>query len=370
MKEFKGLYVHVPFCRSKCPYCDFYSLPSLKGAKGYLKLILEELNLLKPDFCQFPTVYFGGGTPSVMDGNFFEAILSKVGQFSEVTVELNPEDATAEKLRTLREIGVNRVSLGLQSLSQKHLKTLGRCQTLEENLKALETALKFFSNVSVDLIYGVPGQKPQEFIKELQKLLEFPVKHVSLYSLTVYEETPLGRAVRGGKVELPDEGTVEEIYLQAVALLSSAGFKHYEISNFALPGFESKHNLLYWKVENYLGVGPSAASLAGNLYWKNAPSLKNYGELLSKGRRPSTEEVEMTDWELLELKVAMGMRLTEGVELPENLLNRLTESEKINFLIEEGLIELNENRIRLKERGLLLENPVVAEVVGALREAR
>jgi len=366
MKEFKGLYVHTPFCRSKCPYCDFYS-EELKGERdSYLKLLLTEASLIEPHFSQFPTVYFGGGTPSLMEESFFEGVLSKVGQFSEVTVEFNPEDATVEKLKNLKEIGVNRISLGIQSLSDETLKRLGRRQRRKENLQALENTLKVFSNVSVDLIFGAPGQKPEELLREVEELLSYPIKHLSLYNLTVYRETPLGRLVEEGRVELPPEEEVEEAYLSACQLLTERGFNHYEISNFALPGFESKHNLLYWKVENYLGIGPSAASLLERRYWRNWASLKRYAELLKAGERPAEEVVELSQEELFELKLNMGLRLSEGVELPPKTAEKLRESGRISSLIEEGLVELEGNRIRLTKRGFLLENPLIAEIVRVL----
>ena len=368
---FNSLYVHVPFCREKCRYCDFYSGNFLELAPLYRKAVLRELALREPEFSQFPTVYFGGGTPSLMEPAFFESILSKVGQFSEVTVEFNPEDAKKGKLRELSLIGVNRISLGVQSFSEKTLKTLGRRQTPEDNLKALEAVCSVFSNVSVDFIYGAPGQTVESFLKDLETALSFPVKHISLYALTIYEETPLFKDYSEGKFRLPEEETVYEIYLEAVSYLEERGFRQYEISNFAVPGFESKHNLNYWKLENYSGLGPSAASFYVNRYWKNVSNLKAYIGKVERGELPTEEEEIFEVEELKKLKLIMGLRLVEGVNLKEIGLEEkfreaLEKSEIIKGLLGEGLIELENGRLRLGKKGFFVSNSVISQLINTL----
>ncbi len=370
-RPFNSLYVHVPFCREKCRYCDFYSGNFLELVPFYRKAVLRELALREPEFSQFPTVYFGGGTPSLMEPAFFESILSKVGQFSEVTVEFNPEDAEKGKLRELSLIGVNRISLGVQSFSEKILKTLGRRQKPEDNLKALEAVCSVFSNVSVDLIYGVSDQTVELFMKDLETALSFPVKHISLYALTVYEETPLFKDYLEGKFKLPEEETVYEAYSEAVSYLKKRGFRQYEISNFAVPGFESKHNVNYWKLENYLGLGSSAASFFVNRYWKNVSNLKEYIERTERGELPTEEEEIFEGEELKKLKLIMGLRLIEGVDLKEIGLEEkfreaLEKSEIVKGLLEEGLIELENGRLRLGKNGLFVSNSVISQLINAL----
>ena len=370
-KPFKSLYFHVPFCREKCSYCDFYSGKFPQLIIPYWKAVLREFSLREPELSQFPTVYFGGGTPSLMEPAFFESILSKVGQFSEVTVEFNPEDARKEKLKELSLIGVNRISLGVQSFSENTLKTLGRRQTPEENLKALEAVCSVFSNVSVDLIYGIPGQTAEDLLKDLETALSFPVKHISLYALTIYEETPLFKEYSEGKFKLPEEETVYEIYYRACSYLEKRGFRQYEISNFSVPGFESKHNLTYWKLENYLGLGPSAASFWVNKYWKNASNLKEYIGKVERGELPTQEEETFEGEELKKLKLIMGLRLVEGVNLKEIGLEEkfrkaLEESEVVKGLLEEGLIETEKDNLRLGRKGLFVSNSVISELVNAL----
>ena len=365
-KTVHSLYVHVPFCRKKCLYCDFYSTTLEKS--DYRSLILKELNLRNPSFSQFPTVYFGGGTPSLMAPDFFEAVLSKLAQFSEVTVEFNPEDASPEKLRALKEIGVNRISLGVQSLSERTLKALGREGKPRETLKALERALTYFSNVSVDLIFGAPYQSPESFFRELSTILSFPVKHVSLYALTLYRETPLWELAKRGKVELPEEERVRQMYYGSLEILKEHGFKQYEISNFALDGFFCRHNLSYWKLKNYLGLGPSGASFVDGEYFQNVSELKTYREKVERGELPTQTREKLTGLELIKTKLIMGLRLTEGVEIEGEVLEKLTKSEMFSVLVEEGFLELKMGRLKLKEKAYFVSNSVISQLLTSLED--
>jgi len=365
-KPFEALYVHVPFCKSKCPYCDFYSGIPPKKLQEYSKAVVTELSTLGPDLCPFPTVYFGGGTPSLMPVSFFEAVLSRVGQFSEVTVEFNPEEAESEKLAALKSLGVNRVSLGIQSFNEKTLKNLGRRSSPVENLKAVEEAAKVFPSVSVDLMYGVPHQGVEEFLKDLESVLKLPVQHVSLYALTLYEGTPLHGKFKRGELELPDEETVRMCYNRAVELLTDAGFVHYEVSNFAKPGFECKHNLHYWKLNNYLGLGPSAASFFEGTFRRNAPNLRSYLERALKGEPPEGEEERFEGLELQKLKLTVGLRLTEGVELNRDYLEKLKSSPLFKG-IEGEFVEVAGNRLKLTPKAYFVSNAVIAKVIEALQ---
>ena len=369
MEAVKSLYIHVPFCREKCIYCDFYSVEG--GEKDdYLKLVLKELGLNSPQFTQFPTVYFGGGTPSLMDASFFEGILSRIGQFSEVSIEVNPEDATSEKLTGYKEVGINRISLGIQSLNSKVLKTLKRRATVKENLKAIENSLKLFSNVSVDVIYGVPDQKEEELLKELETITSYPIKHISIYALTLYEGTLLLEKVKRGEVKLPKDEEVSELYYTAVEFLKDRGFHQYEISNFAIKGFESRHNLNYWRVENYLGLGPSAASFLQKTYRQNFKDIKRYREKVEKGELPTEIEEKYSQKELLELKLLMGLRLTEGIDLEElkirEAFEKLAKREPISSLLEEELLLYNRPVLRVGRKGLFTYNAVVGTLISSL----
>jgi oxygen-independent coproporphyrinogen-3 oxidase len=368
-----SLYVHVPFCRKKCPYCDFYSGNFFELKDDYKKAVFKELSIRAPEFSQFPTVYFGGGTPSLMEVSFFEVILSKLGQFSEVTVEVNPEDAKGDFLFSLLSVGVNRVSLGVQSFSDKFLKFLGRGQNREDNVRALEETLSLFPNVSADIIYGIPGQSIGEFLEDLEFLLKFPVKHVSLYALTIYEGTPFEELLNAGKFSLPEEDRVSQMYYEAIELLEDRGFKHYEISNFSVPGFESKHNLNYWRLKNYVGLGPSAASFEDGVYTKNVSDIEEYIGKIKEGVLPILEREEFRGRDLKEIRVIMGLRLTEGIDIgeigiEENLEKALRSSEVLKGLIDEGYLIYEFPKLKLGRKGYFTSNAVVSLLIKELWE--
>jgi oxygen-independent coproporphyrinogen-3 oxidase len=366
-----SLYVHVPFCKEKCIYCDFYSIPDFSLVPEYKKATFMELSLRAPEFVQFPTVYFGGGTPSSLEPDFFQSILSRIGQFSEVTAEINPEDANYDYLSALKEAGINRVSLGAQSFSDRVLERLGRRQKTADNIKAIETALSVFGNVSIDIIYGAPEQTIPELEKDLSTALSFPVKHISLYSLTVYEETPLYELTEKGIVKLPEDSALSEMYYFIRDFLIDKGFKHYEISNFTVPGFESKHNLNYWHLKNYMGIGPSAASYVDRKYWKIVSNLKAYIKKLNRNELPEEEIIIYSEEEERELRLIMGLRLINGVDLREiGLLEKFKEalekSQKLKLLIEEDYLVFREPVLKLGEKGLFISNTVMSSIISEL----
>ncbi len=371
MKLISSLYVHVPFCKEKCIYCDFYSIPDFSLVSKYKKATFAELSLRAPEFVQFPTVYFGGGTPSSLEPDFFQSILSRIGQFSEVTAEVNPEDANYDYLVALKETGVNRISLGVQSFSDRVLESLRRRQKAADNIKAIETVLSVFSNVSIDIIYGAPEQTILELEKDLSTALSFPIKHISLYALTVYEETPLYELTEKGIVKLPEEEKLSEMYYFIRDFLIDKGFKHYEISNFAVPGFESKHNLNYWHLKNYIGIGPSAASYVDRKYWKNVSNLKAYIEKLNRNELPEEEIIIYSEEEERELRLIMGLRLINGVDLREiGLLEKFKEalekSQKLKLLVEENYLVFREPVLKLGEKGLFISNTVISSIISEL----
>jgi len=359
---YHSLYVHYPFCRSKCAYCDFYSEPLPAGEEDYLKALLLELSLISPEFIQLPTVYFGGGTPSLAEPTFFEAVLSRISQFSEVSVEFNPEDCTLEKLRSLKELGVNRVSIGIQSFSPQALKAMGRRERSRESLlKAVETALSLFDNVSLDLIYASPGQSVSGFLREVETAVSLGVKHISIYALTLYEETPLFTLKERGEIALPTEDETYRMYYGARELLLDSGFNHYEISNFALPGYECRHNLNYWRLRPYLGIGASASSFSVRKLWKNVSNFRLYAERLFSGKLPVETGEEIGPKDLLELKVMMGLRLTEGVSGI-----KLFENEALRTLKEEGLVSYDGERLKLLPKAYFISNAVIARLLDLL----
>ncbi len=367
-EELSSLYVHVPFCRSKCPYCDFYSVTSYGLMESYSSSLLEELSLRQPRLCPFPTVYFGGGTPSLMSPSFFEKVLSHVGQFSEVTVEVNPEDGNRSFFQELRGIGVNRLSIGVQALTEGALRFLNRTHSLRQGLDCVEMAVSVFDNVSVDIIYGIPGNPVN--LEKLEWLISMGIKHISIYALTVYEGTPLHARVKEGLVSLPNEEEVAEEYYRIRDYLISKGFYHYEISNFALPGFESRHNICYWNLDNYVGIGASASGFVGEVYWRNISNVGDYCLKVRRGELPEEERVVITGGQYKEFKLAMGLRLSQGVDLSEEGVKDLFE-EKISYpplsaLLEEEYLVYDPPVLKLGERGLFVSNSVIASLICAL----
>jgi len=364
-----SLYVHVPFCRSKCPYCDFYSLPAGKGVgvppqAQYLELLKKEWNLLGGPG-PFPTIYTGGGTPSVLEGKVFSALLdflsSLLAPGGEWTLEANPESLEREKLQAMKEAGVTRLSLGVQSLEERNLRFLGRIHDARRARAALEEARRLGPpDLSADLILGLPGQEEENLLGEIDGLLQAGVNHLSFYLLTLEPGTPLqGRASRG-EVSLPGEEKQASLLLGARAALESRGLRPYEISNAARPGRECLHNLRYWLGGDYLGLGPSAAGLLEGKRWRNPASLEAWARALEEGRPAREEEERLPPFRAASERVWLQLRTCWGTDLEEvRVLTGAPPSweerarEKAAFLASRGLLEEKDGRFRLTERGVL-----------------
>jgi oxygen-independent coproporphyrinogen-3 oxidase len=339
-----GLYVHVPFCIKKCNYCDFFSYPLIgnkeveeKGKTDedikalvniYLDGLKAEIQLRQKDApLGVSSLFIGGGTPTALDIEELDRLLQSLKQgFSlkpdaEATVEGNPGTLTKEKLELLKCYGINRFSLGVQSLSDQCLKVIGRIHTSEQvGLSIQLIRATGFDNLNLDLMFGLPGQSMTDWQKTLEQALEFSPEHLSIYGLMIEEGTPLARRLESdetGEILLPDDELQAQMYTWAITRLWFSGYIHYETSNFALPGFEGRHNLNYWNGEDYLGIGPGAVSCLRGLRWKNIEDIKGYACLLAKGQEP----YQKSELEYLPLKVRMaervilGLRLAKGVNL-------------------------------------------------------
>ena len=373
-----GLYLHVPFCLKKCPYCDFYSV-EMRVSKylenRFLKALKEELKLLKVFLeekfgikdLSFITLYAGGGTPSLLSPYFYEDLfnfLAKHFKFSpkELTLEANPETLTLEKTKAFYEIGFNRISLGVQSFSSKGLKFLGRLHTLKDTLKALEFIVKSgFKNFSLDFIFGWKGQGEKTLKREILKALEFKPPHLSFYELTLEKGTPFYQIFKGKKCWIKDEKLMN-LYKIIEETLKINGYERYEISNYAIPKYECKHNLLYWKLKPYLGLGPSATSRIENLRWENPRNLNYYLNSLLKEKKLSLKIIENLNlYELAKEYVFMGLRLKEGISLKElkGKYNYSLPKNALDTLIRENLIKREKERIFLTFKGKLLHNQLV-----------
>ncbi len=293
-----GIYIHIPFCKQACYYCDFHFSTSLKKKNELLLAIKKELVLRKHEFGneEIKTIYFGGGTPSILNSEelheIFEVIYSNytVIEHAEITLEANPDDLTSEKILELSKLPINRLSIGIQSFFEDDLKFMNRAHTAEESKKCLKEALKYFDNITIDLIYGVPNMSAEKWLENLKIAFEFGVPHISSYALTVEEKTALASFIKKGNVAPVDENLALEHFNLLVSETKKQGFVHYEISNFGKPTYFSKHNTSYWLGENYLGIGPSAHSFNGTERAWNVSNNAKYIKSLEVNNLPITIE--------------------------------------------------------------------------------
>ena len=363
-----GIYVHIPFCKKACHYCDFHFTTNMTHIKKMTDSICKEINIRKKEFSgNYNSLYFGGGTPSVLAISEMKQIIDQISkytnpsQLSEVTVEINPEDVTETLLRGYRELGVNRLSIGVQSLNDDILNWMNRSHNKEKALQSVLLAKKMgFENVSVDFIYGIPGYPNRDIKKELSNLLSTKPFHISCYHFTIEDKTYFGKLKKQKKLrEIRDTRSEEEFKIIA-QLLDSNQYVHYEISNFSLQGKSSQHNKNYWKKNNYLGFGPSAHSYQFPYRSWNVSSNAQYIQQLSSNTfHPQKEELSEID-HFNEL-IMLGLRTSEGVKLSEafkflNEKNRNDFNAKIDCFLYEGLIKLkNKNLVMNKEKWLLSE---------------
>jgi len=321
--QLPGLYIHVPFCIEKCPYCDFSSTTDGGLCSAWLAALERELCLQAARVPCFDTLYLGGGTPSALRAADLERLAALIGRYAAVdataekTIEANPNDLTAEKARLLFELGFNRLSLGVQSFQDRDLRRLHRRHTVSDNRQALDRARAAgFANVSIDLIYGLPGQTLAGWRQTLRQALAHAPEHISCYQLTVKEATPFWSLQQAGRLQLPSEPAQRAFFLAADAMLSKAGFLHYEVSSFARPAARrAVHNRKYWQHAPYLGLGPSAHSFMAGRRWWNCRSVLHYMELLGRGLLPAEGE-EVLSAELLAMESLMlRFRTADGIPL-------------------------------------------------------
>lgn len=371
-----GLYVHVPFCKHKCVYCDFFSGVNLSERGRYAAALGLEMGRYEDFFDRegMTTVYFGGGTPSLLSAGEFGGILDEIGRHwatdgvQEVTVECNPDDLTDERLEGLKRLGVNRLSIGVQSLDDGMLRWMNRRHTAQGAVDAVRRAHRMgFGNVSVDVIFGLPGQTVESLKETVEWLAGGGVQHVSAYSLTV-ESRRLQRMVERGDVVLPGDDECADMFEYLSDRLSAAGFGQYEISNYALPGFESKHNSGYWRGVPYLGLGPGASSYDGVRRWVNVSHTARYCEGMESGADVRVVE-ELTEAERYDEAVFLGLRTREGVDL--DALARRFGTERRDYVlrqarkyVESGHLEVRKGRLRLTRKGVFVSDAVMADLMG------
>ena len=352
-----GLYIHIPFCVRKCDYCAFYSEVSndWKLQERFFQTLEKELSSLPPDFVP-ETVFIGGGTPTAPEFQALENFFSMFGRFSpkEFSVEVNPGTIDARKLDLLKRSGVNRLSIGVQSFDFQCLETLGRIHSAGEAEAAFGLARAAgFENVSIDLIFGIPGQTMEMLDYDLGRALALRPEHISIYNLMYEEGTPLAER----EPQRLDEELEREMYDYIRARLKGVGFMHYEISNFAKPGSECRHNLLYWTGGEYIGCGPAAHSHWKGTRWANVADLDDY---IKNGPRREFEETLNPEAKECETLV-MGLRLINGVEVSPILFERMRRT--FQGLGKEGLLEIDGRHVRLSEEALFVSDSVFAELI-------
>jgi oxygen-independent coproporphyrinogen-3 oxidase len=410
MPEF--LYIHIPFCIRKCLYCDFFSVPYDESlAKTYTDALCSELSLKKGFANTLKTIYIGGGTPSLLPyecfTQLFRCLMDNFNLSSniEITVEANPGTVNESKIDTLLFLGVNRLSIGIQSFNDEELKTLGRIHTAADAVKSIEMIKNTgLHNFSIDLMYGIPGQTIDSWRKSISKAVELSPAHISTYELTLEENTPLYELIQSdeinppsptlnspfakggyrgvintetegfsGKIKMPDEELILEMHNHVIDYLTFCGYEHYEVSNFALPGFRCIHNLNYWKRGEYIGVGAGAHSFINGIRSRNTEEIIKYVENVCNGIIPEIELTKLTHLDTVKEFIFLGLRKMEGVSinrLPpfipplargdkgecDSLLNACKE------LVDDGYLEIENGNLRLTRKGLFISNTIIVKL--------
>lgn len=368
-----GLYIHVPFCRKACHYCDFYFTPRASLMEAYTEALLREIELYRPllDQALVETVFFGGGTPSWLPQPLWERIFRALHSLpsyhpSEVTIEANPEDVSKEQIRFWQSWGITRISVGIQSLHADLLKTLGRNHTPDTALRALHLLAEAgLPSWNADMIFAIPGQDIDTLLRDLEIIADAGAPHLSLYGLTIEERTVLSKKQRLGRFAPVDEDIYAEMYLEAYTFLEKKGYIWYEISNWAIYGHECQHNWRYWLRKGYLGLGPAAHSYIPEVRWHNPPSLSHYlQKLLRENTLPATSITPLTPMEIQEEVWLTQFRTRAGVAA-----SILEDSESGRALaqnwIKHGWIQKASGRYILSPKGALLSDSLILQALQA-----
>ncbi|UOK43495.1 MULTISPECIES: radical SAM family heme chaperone HemW [Flavobacterium] len=358
-----GIYIHIPFCKQACYYCDFHFSTSLKKKDEMVQALAKEIRLRKDEFADevIETIYFGGGTPSILSIADLKMLIDQVyenytvTENPEITIEANPDDLSEERIIELSETKINRLSIGIQSFFEDDLKLMNRAHNADEAKKCLEIATKYFDNITADLIYGIPGLSNEHWRQNIQTLLDLNIPHISSYALTVEPKTALQKFIKKGLVPQPDDAVAHEQFLMLVDILEANGFIHYELSNFGKKDYFSLNNSAYWLGKKYLGIGPSAHSYDGvNRSW-NIANNAIYLKSLAENKLPSeTETLTVTDhyneYIMTGLRTIWGVSLDKiETEFGENMLHYLLENAQ-RHLDDEKLI-LENKVLRTTKKG-------------------
>ncbi len=364
-----GIYVHIPFCKRKCNYCDFYSIKwDREVEERYIKSLVKEINSYNGMEYIVDTIFFGGGTPTIIKHENIERIMHeiknsfKVDKNSEITIEANPNTLTYENLSAYKKAGVNRLSIGVQSLSNEILANIGRLHNSEEALLAIRRAKESgYENINVDIMFNIPGQTTKDIEETVSKIIHEDVNHISFYSLKLEKGTPLYLMEKDHKIFMPEESIEREMYYTGRKIMEDRKIYQYEISNFAKEGFECKHNLKYWNQEEYIGFGPSAHSFLNNERYSNICNINEFCDNADKNIFNRSIHESLND-EALEFEyIMLKLRLTDGLNLnifkqKFNVDFNKKYNKQIKYLIDNKLLIYNEENIKLTQLGMDVSN--------------
>ena len=369
-----GIYIHIPFCKQACHYCDFHFSTSLKKKSELVSALQNELVLRKNELPNEPikTIYFGGGTPSLLNLEELTAIFKTIyteftiAENPEITLEANPDDLSEEKINELANSKINRLSIGVQSFFEEDLKLMNRAHNAEEALNSIKLARSKFDNISVDLIYGIPGMSNERWQKNIQILLDLDIPHISSYSLTVEPNTALQKFIEKGKIKPVDDAAAAQHFETLRTVLKNAGFEHYEFSNYGKPGYFSQNNTAYWLGKPYLGIGPSAHSYDGNSRKWNIANNTLYIKAIEKSELPlEVEELSITDryneYIMTRLRTHFGVDLVEvESKFGKEYLEYLKEQSVVLF--EKELLRIENDVMHITEKGTFLSDGIAADL--------
>ncbi|HBF6039554.1 TPA: radical SAM family heme chaperone HemW [Clostridioides difficile] len=386
-----GLYVHIPFCVKKCKYCDFNSYKmDIDSKKRYIEDLKIEMELYSnklykdnkyknKECCslnkndKITSIFVGGGTPSILTSDEIREVFISIKEMfdidenAEITIECNPGTLTLEKLKTMKEIGINRLSIGLQAIQEKHLNFIGRIHTYEEFEKNYKDALSVgFKNINIDLMYSLPNQTLCDWKETLEKVVHLNPTHISVYSLILEEGTELYNMYESNKFELIDENVDIEMYEYTINYLKSKGYNQYEISNYSKEGYNCEHNILYWECEHYIGIGAGASGYINENRYNNVESLEDYHLSLVKREKPIQENEILSEKDMIEEKIFMGLRMNKGIKFEDfkkkfGIDFREKYNKQIEMLLARKLINQSFEGIQLTQKGREISNSVFIE---------
>jgi len=372
-----SIYIHIPFCKQKCIYCDFYSITSLNNFQTYFSALESEIDSYISSLVRsynIRSIYFGGGTPTIVPPIYLERIINKISKSFkinndiEISIESNPGTITKENLISYRNMGINRISIGVQSFSDNDLRFLSRIHNRKDAIDAIEQSLKSgFDNINIDLIFNLPFQNRYSWLENLKTAVNLPVSHISAYSLIIEEGTPIYKMIINGDIKIKNEDHDSELYLSTINFLNEKGFYIYEVSNFAKSGFECIHNKAYWNYNDYLGLGTSAHSFIDKKRWWNARELNDYLYNINSSSKGYTEWESITPEQQKDEYIMLQLRSC-GLDLREieSLFNINLIKEKkalISQSVEAGLLIIDDSKIRLTPKGYSLADEIILRLI-------